>query len=84
MRNLNRKGVAAETLHIRYDHNDEMKELLLKHFQKSYQYILIERDKQFQSGKKRPNVKVPDEEAEYLDFYVTDAPFRYRVEFITR
>ena len=83
LRNLNRKGVATDTLHIRYDQNDELKELLLKHFQTSYQYILKERDVQFAAGKERPNVKVPDDLAEYLDFFETDSPYQYRVEFVT-
>lgn len=73
----NVKGERQENLQIRYDANSKLKNLLIKEFAYSYQYI---RNEQKRSGK--TSVKLPDDVAEYIEFYKTETPFKYNVKII--
>lgn len=66
-------------LQIRYDQNHELKNLLKDVFSESYQYIIHNRV----NKQKRP-VNIPENQAEYIDFYQTEQPFLYKVEFIVK
>ncbi|WP_210366656.1 hypothetical protein [Bacillus sp. REN3] len=77
--NVDRKEIASDSLQLRYDQNKDLKELLLNTFDYSYNRINSHR---LRNEKK--TIVLPDEEAEYIEFYKTERPFVYRVEFITR
>lgn len=80
--NVDREAVASDTLQIRYDSNKELKRLLADQLQASLLYLEAEREAKQQPGK-RVLAKVPEDQAEYLEFYSTGVPFRYRVDVIT-
>lgn len=42
-----------------------------------------ERTNQLADDAKKPQVVVPEDQAEYIDFFATGVPFEYRLEFIT-
>ncbi len=79
--NIKRNNISIDTLQIRYDSNKELKSYLQECFKASYDYILQERSAQAESGDKK-HVIVPDSLAEYMDFYRTEAPFKYRVDIV--
>ncbi len=81
--NVNRKSVNIDTLQLRYDSNEELKKLLMDKFENSYIY-LKEKKNSLTEEDKRKQVTVPDEIAEYMEFYDTGEPFVYRVELITQ
>lgn len=62
----------SEIVHIRYDQNDEFKELLRKEFSHSYRYL----------QEHGPRTHVPPEIAEFIDFYRTGIPFVYRIHLL--
>ncbi|GGH74936.1 hypothetical protein GCM10010978_14270 [Compostibacillus humi] len=64
-------------LQLRYDTNRELKELIKNVFSTSYRYINNQRN----GEKQKKSVNVPDEIAEFIDFYKTDKPFVYKMEF---
>ena len=78
--NIDRKDVPSDSLQIRYDQNKELKELLKSVFYSSYN-LLSEIRKHRQKGEELAHV--PDEKAEYIEFYKTEEPFRYNLKFIT-
>ncbi len=80
--NLNREGVLVDTLQLRYDNNQQLKELLKNRFSSTYNYILNERTKRDEAS--REHIKVDDEYAEYLEFYETDNPYTYTVKLISQ
>jgi len=83
LRNLGRKAVNS-TFQIRYDGNEELKELLRAEFNFSYQYIKEERERQIKKeGKQRPQVNVPDDNAEYIKVYSTGQPYVYKIKFFS-
>jgi energy-coupling factor transporter ATP-binding protein EcfA2 len=79
--NIDRKAVDYDTLQIRYDSNEELKEFLKKKFKTSYEYLKDKRDNEGEDSRKQHNV--PDELAEYIEFYETGAPFKYELKLIT-
>src|SRR5690606_21457115 len=58
--NVDRKNVEADTLQLRYDGNNDLKDLLKERFRRSYEYI-----EQNKVGKQP--VIVPDLDAEYME-----------------
>ncbi|WP_256872179.1 McrB family protein [Paenibacillus sp. 79R4] len=78
LRNVDQSSAGRETLQLRF-HSNEIKELMVSVFKSSYKYIL-ER-KPTDPGKKK-QVNVPDELAEYIEFYSTDSPFIYEMKLI--
>ncbi|MEW9701943.1 McrB family protein [Paenibacillus sp. SI8] len=80
LQNIDQKSADREALQIRYDSNKELKQFFISHFQASYQYIAEQKEEN--SGKK--NIVVPDERAEYIEFYATGVPYEYRIELITQ
>jgi hypothetical protein len=76
LRNVDRK-VKSDTLQILF--GKDLKEYLKQVFVTSYDYLnqnRIENQKNY--------VAVPDELAEYINFYETEEPFKYRMEFISK
>ncbi|MCM3665840.1 hypothetical protein M3204_15590 [Mesobacillus subterraneus] len=74
--NIDRKNVQSDSLQLRYDNNRDFKQLLLETFKYSYKYINNHR---ITSNNK--TIVLPDEQAEYIEFYKTEKPFVYRVVF---
>lgn len=72
--NIDRKNVQSDSLHLRYDSNKDFKKLLLETFKYTYDYIYKYR---MENNNKTPIL--PDDEAEYIEFYKTEKPFVYRV-----
>lgn len=79
--NIDRKNFNGDTLQIRYDSNNDLKAFLTNKLQVSYNYLNEERTKKKEINDKG-KVIVPDDIAEYLDFYKTDNPFCYKVDII--
>jgi 5-methylcytosine-specific restriction enzyme B len=77
--NVDRKEVSSDSLQLRYDNNKELKQLLVHTFHYSYNRINSHR---LRNDNK--TIVLPDEEAEYMEFYSTERPFVYRVVFKTR
>jgi len=75
--NVDRTNTKVDTLQIRYDGNNDLKMLLKERFHRSYEYI-----EQNKVG--RQPVIVPDQDAEFMEFYRTDEPFKYVVKLITK
>ncbi|MGG6309221.1 McrB family protein [Paenibacillus macerans] len=78
LRNVDQSSVGRATIQIRY-HSPEIKELMQSVFKASYDYI-IKRKPQDPGNKKQ--VPVPDEIAEFIEFYSTDEPFKYEMRLI--
>lgn len=80
LKNINRKGYGGDTFQIRYDSNKELINYLKEKFRTSFEYI-----ETYYDGKGKKNkVEVPDELAEYIEFYKTDKISHYKVKLITR
>jgi 5-methylcytosine-specific restriction enzyme B len=77
--NVDRNGINADSLLLRYDNNKDLKELLRNKFNTSYTFLMEKRSEEKNQGKV---VHVPDEMAEYMNFYQTEEPFVYRVELV--
>ncbi|GGG16519.1 McrB family protein [Paenibacillus aceti] len=78
LRNVDQSSAGRETLQLRF-HSNEIKELMVSVFKSSYKYIL-ERKPTDPGNKKQVNV--PNELAEYIEFYSTDRPFIYQMKLI--
>jgi hypothetical protein len=72
--NVNRK-VKSDTLQLLY--GKDLKDLLKTVFKSSYDYI-----KQNRKEGEKKSIVVPDELAEYIEFYETGEPFVYQMKFI--
>lgn len=59
--------------------SQELKELLKNIFATSYNYLLENREE-----KQKSSVDVPDELAEYIEFYQTNTPFSYHLTLINK
>lgn len=79
LRNVDQKSARRETLQLRY-HSNELKDLMISKFEYSYQYISIRKPKE---PGNRKQVMVPDELAEYIEFYSTDTPYKYEMKLIS-
>ncbi len=79
--NIDRKGVFIDTLQVRYESNGELRQLIKQEFQNSFAYIQAEREKKALIGDKSYTV-VPDNKAEYIEFYKTNVPFQYLLKLI--
>ncbi|OME66047.1 hypothetical protein BSK65_22985 [Paenibacillus odorifer] len=80
---IDQVSAGREALQLRYNGNQTLKNLLIETFSHSYSYIMQERTNQQADDTKRPQVVVPEDQAEYIDFFATGVPFEYRLEFIT-
>lgn len=78
LRNIDQKSSDRETLQLRY-HSNDIKQLMVSTFKSTYEYIL-ERKPQDPGNKKQ--VLVPDEFAEYIEFFATDVPYTYEMNLI--
>ncbi|CAH1059784.1 McrB family protein [Paenibacillus pseudetheri] len=79
---IDQVSAGREALQLRYNGNQTLKNLLIETFSHSYSYIMQERTNQQADDAKRPQVVVPEDQAEYIDFFATGVPFEYRLEFI--
>ncbi|MDF9843738.1 MULTISPECIES: AAA family ATPase [unclassified Paenibacillus] len=80
---IDQRTASRESLKLRYNGNQILKDFLIKTFSHSYSFIMDERTNQQSDDVKKPQVVVPEDQAEYIDFYATGVPFEYRLEFIT-
>jgi len=76
--NRPRNDASTSSLQLRYDENKALQDLLRQTFKTSYQFLRKNRS----DTEKKP-IQVPDELAEYIDFYQTNKPFVYQVIFQT-
>ncbi|MBO9128571.1 AAA family ATPase [Bacillus sp. 165] len=75
--NVPRKDSKIGAFQLRYDQNQELKQLMRDVFQTSYQYITEHKEE----GSKK-NIIVPDRLTEYIEFYQTDQAFIYKVKLV--
>ena len=68
IRNLDRK-TTSDTVQIRFESNQEFKDLLREEMEKSYKYL----------EKQGPNTRIPEDSAEFVEFYKTGVPFVYKI-----
>ncbi len=80
---IDQVSASREALQLRYNGNQMLKDFLIEMFAHSYSYIMQERENQKTDDAKRPQVVVPEDQAEFIDFYATGVPFEYRLEFLT-
>lgn len=78
LRNVDQVSAGRATFQIRY-HSPEIKELMKSVFKTSYDYILSQKPQDHGSKKQ---VLVPEELAEYIEFYSTGEPFKYEMKLI--
>lgn len=78
--NINRTGVDADTLQIRYFANMDLKNALLNKLRFSHDYIQREHARRPQGASGL--IIVPDELAEYIEFYQTEEPFTYGLKIV--
>lgn len=72
-------------LQLRYDSNQALKQLLRERFQTSYNYFRQERAaRASEAARQKIFLRTDADKAEYLDFFATDRPYRYRLEYRTR
>lgn len=79
-----RPDTGGSRIQLRYDSNSDLKNLIRAKFNYSHHLIGSERAVRLTRDQKRPQVRIPAEQAEYMDFYSTDRPYHYRVEFVTK
>ena len=77
LKNIYRKDYPGDTLQIRYDSNNELKQYLINKLNNSYKFII---NKKKDNIEPRSNIVVPSSIAEYLEFYRTDTPFCYEIK----
>lgn len=80
---IDQASASRDALQLRYNGNQTLKDFLIGIFVHSYSYIMQERESLKTDDAKRPQVVVPEDQAEYIDFFATGVPFEYRLEFIT-
>jgi 5-methylcytosine-specific restriction enzyme B len=80
--NLARSSSNSDSIQLRYDQNKELKNLLTNIFNNSYQYLTNKKDNEEGKGRSGEICEVPENIAEYIEFYQTEKPFVYRVELI--
>ncbi|GIP60803.1 McrB family protein [Paenibacillus woosongensis] len=78
LRIADQKGVGRDKFQMNYRSN-EIKELMKSVFRSTYEYMLELKDKD--SGS-RKQISVPNELAEYIEFYSTDKPFVYGMKLL--
>ncbi|WP_162007970.1 hypothetical protein [Heliorestis convoluta] len=79
LHNVNQQKNEGDVLQIRYDNSEELKQVLRERLNRSYSYIQEQKAIKEDSAR----IKIPNEIAEYVDFYDTGKPFEYRIELIT-
>ncbi|CAM4158204.1 hypothetical protein [Saccharibacillus endophyticus] len=65
------------SLHLRYDSNKDLQKLFQSIFNFSYNYFLDHMQAK-EPGRKN-KIIIPDEEAEYISFYMTSISYTYRI-----
>ncbi len=65
------------SLHLRYDSNKSLQQLFKDVFSFSHNYFLDHREEK-EPGR-RNKIVIPNEEAEYISFYMTSVPYTYRI-----
>ncbi|MDU0330543.1 AAA family ATPase [Paenibacillus sp. 3LSP] len=78
LRNVDQVSAGRTTFQIRY-HSPEIKELMQSVFKISYEYIISQKP---QDSASKKQVLVPDELAEFIEFYSTGEPFKYEMKLI--
>ncbi len=80
--NINVRKTEIDTLQLRWDGKNDLKDLLISRLNSSYTYLTNARKIKEESGSSS-YIKIPDYKAEYIDFISTDTPFTYLINFIT-
>jgi 5-methylcytosine-specific restriction protein B len=79
--NLNQKSADRESMQIRYDSNKELRALMGHTFKSTLDYIASQRSSIKEDGKKE-QIKVPEMQWEYIEFYATGIPYRYEMKLL--
>lgn len=80
--NIDRTNIKSNTYQIRYDTNNELKNLLMQVFSFSYKFLNVARKKaRLIEEKKKVYATVPNEQAEFIDFCSTGRAFEYEMIF---
>jgi DNA polymerase III delta prime subunit len=82
LKNIDRTS-KSETLQLRYDNNQQLKDLLATEFSFSQQYIIEERKRKIENGEERPQVKLPEDKQEFFKIYASDEEQKFIVELET-
>lgn len=77
---INQSKNNREALQIRYDSNVQLKNYMVDRFKSTYFYLNRKRS---QASNTKNLITVPEQFAEYLEFYATDKPFVYYLKPIT-
>ncbi|PGY51519.1 HNH endonuclease [Priestia megaterium] len=80
--NVDRKNIKSDTYQIRYNSNEKLKKAFKEFFKYSYRYLKTERLRKSLQGNKKVYAVVPDNNAEYIEFYSVGKPFVYEVKFV--
>ncbi|BCG57326.1 McrB family protein [Paenibacillus sp. URB8-2] len=80
---IDQVSAGREALQLRYNGNQPLKDFLAQTFSHSYSYIMQERTNQQAGEAKKPQVVIPEDKAEYIDFFAMGVPYEYRLEFLT-
>lgn len=78
LRNIDRK-VPSDTFQILWSRGRKFRDLLAKVFALSLNYIEAERAA---GANETGAIEVPEDKAEFIEFYRTDQPFQYEVRFV--
>ncbi len=78
--NIDRKQVDYDTYQLRYDSNNELKEFLRRKFKTSYNFLKAQRDKEENTRKQHT---LPENISEYMEFYDSGEPLKYKVKLVT-
>ncbi|ANY72827.1 hypothetical protein BBD41_09645 [Paenibacillus ihbetae] len=79
LRNVDQISAGRESLQLRY-HSNDLKDLMISIFKHSYEFITARKPR---DPRNKKQVVVPDELAEYIEFYTTDIPYNYELKLIT-
>lgn len=81
LHNNDRPSANSDQLEIRWDGNSPLRQLLVERFKASYEYLAEVRRAESEAGKRKVFAKTVN--PEYMDFYETGVPFRYRVDLVS-
>ncbi|WP_419871521.1 McrB family protein [Candidatus Pristimantibacillus sp. PTI5] len=80
--NINQKSADRAALQLRYDSNKDLRAFMMHAFKTTHDYISSQRSDRQEAGKKE-QIKVPDEQSEYIEFYSTGIPYQYGMKLLS-
>lgn len=78
--NIDQRSSGRVAFQLRYDSNKELKTLMINTFKATHDHIAAARA-QGNGERQREQIKVPEDQAEYIEFYSTGIPYRYEMKF---